>query len=720
MSTSAIQHIVAMPTDVSESGQSLYQGFSLALYPDYLSILTQLISFPHDLLEPGLARERLVGSKMAGSNLNIRMIRADLIDADHAELRDFPTVVWSTSKSVDTAEEHLSLFKYRPLHLTLGEHASAISIVGLTKELVYKHLLALAERAAEVDEQFSTVVEAMQALPPVDRNEGQLPFVPRLHNCTGPMAEVLRLYGYQFENGKPIEPTVGNVEHIGGMLDMAKVIDRLRQGQPAEILGMRKNDGVIFCPSIYAFMYRVDQWNQLFRKLDRPQKNFAKSLLLRNKGYSNAQVEVDKKSFNPYEVPVLREMLVQRQFELLYFTTLIAVLAVNQFVPAFRLPNAVNLHHDKLSEIYSLVNSRKSDRLDELNRRMREYGDAIRSEVGDDLWDAAFGDRERLLLICDFPAEWLPVNLVPAMFRYEMSRIPSTPGNVTSHVMLNGPRVTIPRSALTKVRIIRSFDSDDPIRDHLSKAIEHYPLDELEIEFVDVRTSVELIDAMNQFNGALLIFDCHGNHGGKSEHAWLNIGKERVDVWQLANVARMPPIVLLAACSTHPLDGSHASVANGFLRSGVLSVLGTFAPVHSVHTAVLVARLLYRIAAFLPLITKRRPCTWREIVSGFFRMSYATDVLRDLAHSKLITAEQYKEIHFEANTSINSGEPDWVGCLQKGAMKATAKNETEIKKIWTRRFQFVETMLFTQLGRPENIIIMSDAAYLDDGGQPEA
>ena len=39
MSTSAIQHIIAMPTDVAASGQTFFQGFALALIPDYLAIM---------------------------------------------------------------------------------------------------------------------------------------------------------------------------------------------------------------------------------------------------------------------------------------------------------------------------------------------------------------------------------------------------------------------------------------------------------------------------------------------------------------------------------------------------------------------------------------------------------------------------------------------------------------------------------------------------------
>ncbi len=709
MSTSAIQHIVAMPEDAGDSHQTPFQGFSTALYPDYLVIISGLTHFPHDLLEIGLEHAHLMGSRMAGADLNIRMLRVDLIDDAHCELEHIPTVIWSTGKTVAKVEASLGRFKFKPLHLTLGEYPGVIAMSSLTPETIHAHLLALLERAAQANGEFQVLVDAIKALPVVIRNEGQLPFVPSVHNSNRPMVDVLQMYGYQVDNVHVLAAAPDNGPYIKSMLELANVIDGLRETQPEELHAIRKNDAIIFCPSIQTHMYRMEHWNQLLRGLPRHKRNFVKNFVLRNKGFSNGQQEFDGEFFNPYEDRIIGPMLAMRQFELRYFTQLVSVLAANQFVAAFRLPNSVMLHHDLLSDIYYHVNSSKKGRLEELNKLLAAYGSTIYSEIGSDLWGAVFNDRERLLFVCDFPAEWLPVDLVPAMFRYDISRIPSTPGNVTSHVMLAGPRLVVPSRVLTNVLVIRSFDANDPIREHLAVAIKGYPLKNVSVNFVDVSSSAELIEAMNKFDGAMVVFDCHGNHGGKTEHGWLSIGKEKVDVWQLANVARMPPIVLLAACSTHPIDGSHASVANGLLRSGVLSVLGTYAPVNSAHTAILVARLLFRVEIFLPLITKHRSCTWREIVSGFFRMSYTTDVLRDLTQThKLITEEQFHNIHMQANTDINSGEPLWLERIQQNVMEATGKNEIEIKTLWAQHFQFAETMLFTQLGRPENIIITDD------------
>lgn len=717
MSTSTIQHIIAMPTDVAASGETFFQGFSLALIPDYLAMLEMLVRFPHDMLEIGLDGNQFVAARTAGSALCLHMLRADLLTEQHAEVKGFPTVIWSTDQSAADVEANIQSFEVQPLHITLNAFAGAVSMADLSTEAIYSHLLALAERHAAHDSRFQLLVEHMKALPPIKREQGLLPFVPQMHNCTMPSAVVLQLYGYSLENSETVNPMTGIETYIDAMVDFAEMIDQLRQGVKDHTL--RKNDAIIFCPSIYAMLYKIDNeiWNPILRHLNRDKRNFVKAMLLRNRAYGNGSIELkgDRvEAFNLYADPVVGPLLGQRQFELRFFATIIALLAANQFVPAFRLPNAVMLHHDRLNEIYSAVCSNKPARLADLNRLMNEYSSEVRGEIGEKLWKAIFDGRERLMSICDFPIEWLSIDGVPAMFRYEISRLPSTPGNVMAQASLAHPRISVPKMALNHIRVIRSFAADDPIRNHLQQAIGFYNLSDMKVEIVDVSTKAELVNAMNSYKGAMLIFDCHGNHGGKKESAWLHIGNEKVNVWELKHEARMTPLVVLAACSTHPVDGSHASVANGFLANGALAVLGTYTPVDSIHTAALVARLLYRIAAFLPLITKQRPVTWREIVSTFFRMSYTTDVLRDLqGEYKVINKAQYHKLHLDANIAINANIPDWLEKLQQGVADSTGMTRDEVRKIWAARYQFVETMLFGQFGRPENIFIVSDENFFE-------
>ncbi len=202
----------------------------------------------------------------------------------------------------------------------------------------------------------------------------------------------------------------------------------------------------------------------------------------------------------------------------------------------------------------------------------------------------------------------------------------------------------------------------------MTSSLEHFKTNNqyknLNITEVNVSSESELIDALNDFSGGIVVFDCHGNHGGETAHGWLCIGDDKVDVWSLAHRARIPPIVILSACSTHPIDGSHASVANGLFRCGAISVIGTYAPIRADHAGLFVARLLFRISEFIPIVIKSRSISWREVITGFFKMSYSTDVLQYMvSESKMLTKQQYIEIHNEVNYIINSGQDDWTKSL---------------------------------------------------------
>jgi hypothetical protein len=705
-----------MPADLAkESRPSYFQGFAIALFPDYLQIFEALIEFPHDAMELFLTGSDFLQSKMAGSSLDVYMVRADLIDDKHIDLERSLNVIWSSAESVELVESRLNQFKVRPLHITVGDRSGVVPLSSLTSKSTNRHVLELISRAATTNTKLSAFFASISKRVPKLRDEGPLPFTPSLHNCTVPLIKVLQLYGYRIEGGSSVKPSSEIDQHVEGMLQLARAIDELRHsvGTPSDL---QKNDAILFCPSTYTYLYRADSrhWNELYRKLDRDRRKFIKTFLIRNRGYGNSPIQLTS-MFDPYKDNLVGPLVVMRQVELGLFTSIIALAAANQFVPALRLPNSVMLHHDRLKNIYALVNSNGRDRTLELNRKVMSYSHVIQEEMGSELVKEAFGSRKKLLTVCDFPIEWLSINLVPAMFRYEMSRIPSTPGNVTAHVLLSGQRVIMPLSILANILIIRSLETNDPIHNHLSDSVNHFvensDLQNLSLKLVDVASEAELVDALNSFQGVIVIFDCHGNHGGEESHAWLHIGQDKVDVWQLANRARVPPIVILGACSTHALDGSHASVANGFLRSGAVSVIGTFAPVGAIHTGIFIARLLYRISAFIPLATMHMPRSWREIVSGFFRMSYVTDVLMDLLHEvRAISDVQYRQIHIDANMWINSGDPAWIDNLFASVMSATRMSKDAVHDLWTQRYQFVETMLLVQLGHPENILIINDIA----------
>lgn len=92
------------------------------------------------------------------------------------------------------------------------------------------------------------------------------------------------------------------------------------------------------------------------------------------------------------------------------------------------------------------------------------------------------------------------------------------------------------------------------------------------MRFIDVANRKELVDAINSYRGAILIYDGHGKHSGKDDIGYPQLKDEDVNPWSLASEIRCPPIVFACACETHALMGSHVTPANGFLHCGATAV----------------------------------------------------------------------------------------------------------------------------------------------------
>ncbi|KAF1310443.1 hypothetical protein BLX42_14170 [Pseudomonas sp. SG-MS2] len=715
MSTSAISHLVVVPSNSNERRTTFFQGYSEFWYPDFIKILRCLVFFPHDASDIYLSGENFVKARSIGACLQVDFLRGDLLkkylDFSYSPL----TVLWSTDETVDCVEDALSKLPSKPLHITAANKEGVISISELSEEIVNKLIDGLFLRAASADSDLKKFRSFLESKGIKKRANAGPHLDAKGHNCTEALIEVLVNYGAQIKV-TGIKPSGSTTEHISGMLHLMSEIDSLRSDEVVES-PFRKNDAIVHCPSVYTYLYRAEgkQWRDLNRHLTNPKRNFLKATLIRGKGYGNSSLAISKEDvFNPYDDKILSPLLRDRQIELAIFTTTISIVASNQFVPALRLPNSVMLHHDKLKQIGQTINSNSRQWHEKLSGKFFEYSELIKTDIGELLLSGIFNNREKILAVCDFPIEWISIDLLPVMFRHELSRIPTTPGNVTSNVLLSVPKRAYGFSALCDILIIRSFDENDKIRDHLSRVVEwgqnEGRLQGLRVQLVDVASKEEIIEVLRSFKGIMVVFDCHGGHGGEKDSAWLHIGDEKVDVWHLYQSTRVPPIVVLAACSTHPVDGSHASVANGFLESGACSVLSTFAPINSDHAATFVIRLLTRIAVYLPIALKSRPYTWREIISGLFKMSYTRDVLTYLRdEKKLLSQNQYAAIHIKTNILVNSLEDrGWFDKFKLLIGEELRIDMQAVNELFLQNFQFVETMLMAQLGRPENIVIIAD------------
>lgn len=135
-------------------------------------------------------------------------------------------------------------------------------------------------------------------------------------------------------------------------------------------------------------------------------------------------------------------------------------------------------------------------------------------------------------------------------------------------------------------------------------------------------------------------------------------------------------------------------------------MLGSSMPVSGPNGAVLVARFLYRLADFLPMLNATIP--WPEVVSGMLRMSYTTDVLRTMQTRLQISQDTYRTLHTSANVAINMFRPDWFDGLLADLARATARDVQTIRDLWLRSCYFTDTLRYVHLGVPEHMFVMPE------------
>lgn len=326
-------------------------------------------------------------------------------------------------------------------------------------------------------------------------------------------------------------------------------------------------------------------------------------------------------------------------------------------------------------------------------------------------------------IVSDAPLELLPINGLPLMFRHLCSRICATPGNVLMAQLAHSEPVTVTPQALRNVLIVSSFETDDPLREVLIGAVRRGApswLGKVDVAVRRVSSRSELVDTLNASQATIMIFDGHGRGNADTGIATLRIGKEDVDVWHLRGEARIPPIVILSACDTQGIDASsHATVGTGFLAAGALTVLATLLPVDGRASAAFVARLIYRLADFIPaaLKARRRVLNWTEVISGMQQMLLASEIL-DVLVGPITAGPARERLQEEANVHINGGDGGWYEWLHDAIAAHRHERPEEIARRARAIVARSEAIRYVQLGNPENILI-DDGSIEDQIIPPE-
>jgi hypothetical protein len=443
----------------------------------------------------------------------------------------------------------------------------------------------------------------------------------------------------------------------------------------------------------------------------------------RQEGYTfDARTEAQARALfgaNPREDFRPHVLLHERSAELRLATECVSTLAASEISAVIRLPNSVNRTAGQVRQFAQQYHARRSTERKRLEV-FRRVQDAITTSVPQEFHQFVEEADEGIRLICDAHLEWMNVRGLPLCVQKDVTRIPVTPGSLFVDQISPKRYEHLTTSDFSEVLVLSALQEADPISRFFDIAIEGFAphfSEKIKLRTVRVRNMSGCVEALNSFEGAMMIFDGHGRHR-PGEAATLQLLEEELDVWQLEQSRpRIPPVVILSACDTHAADRNHASTANGFLTCGGRAVLGSVFPIDARDAATFVARLLFRVAAFVPAAHEMlgRSLTWMEIMGGMIRMQLLTDFCRRLEDKNIINHDAYHAVHLTGNMAIN-GLKDWPF---ETVIAKLADYGVDEKLAWRELRSATANstaVSYLQIGRPETIIVHPEGGFPEEAG----
>lgn len=694
-----IKYVLLVPPN--DKNITPFQGFNLDVTEaDFAEIIHALTYLPSHALEIFMTQENLLNFRHHSSPRNITAINSSLFSKDIVSEDDVLYIIACLSNSISSVVEIISSLKIKPIIISTSDK---YGIINIKKNTPSAYILD-----REIYQRISDYqINKKNKLKNREIRSSYNSKLDRPESGGGAIIAneiFLKGLGFSFD-GHASLPAVFPERYRNYVEEMAEI------SVEKTTFENFSNEVIIYSPAISPYLYDTEQgfWNRILKKINiKWHKDFIIDGLIKNPYYSGFIVNKITKD-NPAADPIVASILRLRQRELHLTNISVCLLATSMFSTPIRLPNAVNLHFLKLKELEEFARRGDAEALLLRQEKFKEINACLKMEIGDKLSKLITNKASYCTICSDMPLEWVYLDKLPLMISHEVSKIPMTPGNMLLQYCAPGDGINLSAAAFEKILVLRSFDEDDRLKLILEKSINGFPISKkTSVQFVDVNTVDEVVEALNGFQGALVVFDCHGSHDGPDGNGWLKIGNQQLNTWELAHIAHLPPIVLLSACLTSAIGGSHASVANGLLRSGALSVLGTLLPVNGIQSAIFMARLIYRLDSFLPAIKQLgfQQTTFRTLISTFFRMSYLTEILDYFEkEEKILSRDDYVKLHIEGNFMINSLSSKWYDETINKLSKITNQPEDQLlSRIHTSR-PLMETMLYCQHGRPELITI---------------
>lgn len=697
---------------------SPFQGFSPGVLETFHLIKT-ILTLPPNFSEAHSTRSQALTLRCLGWS------RYQIIPLQLHTLRALPISInqpfWcllSTDSTARSVANFIDTHTHPIFHISTTEISGSYQADKVTRKDMYRHL-----------SQTLAYIDSLQPTP-------QIRFMKRFsrkfkvwpiravespltgHNCTLPNELALRSLSYigntQNQLPEPSTPPNRIEQYTKAVLLSAKAVQKLRN--KSEEPSSYPTDYILALPSMYRFIY-VNL--PFFRKVDDGDMDVvaARSAFRALKKQTGYNIDLDPNSTTHFITPTFQLMLQLRASELQSFTMALAGRAASELVNVIRLPLGMNKVH---GELIDLGNCARGQSLRTTTARRAQKLARLFSDVSLKMSEALPVDFKPILdkptghikLVSDTPLEWMQVRGAPLMLRHDVSRIPSTPGNVFAMQVLDSRILNLRPDDLKEVLVIRSFEKEDPILPIIERALSN-PIPgrmKLSIKIIDVHTEEDIVNELNNFEGCIVIFDCHGAHDQRQDVGAIMINGKRLEVWNLRGKVRVPPIILLSACDTHPIDRSHASTANAFLMMGAKTVLATLLPINANYAALFIWRLLFRISECVPIVTDEmdRNIRWTHVVSGLIRRQYVYEVTKGLIRCGApIDDEQAIEIGITVGNRIDPWREDWYETLIEELALKSGWSMEEVVRMIRQQVGFVDSLKYVQFGNPEQVVILS-------------
>jgi hypothetical protein len=403
--------------------------------------------------------------------------------------------------------------------------------------------------------------------------------------------------------------------------------------------------------------------------------------------------------------PIAKDMISSREGEFDALMISAAVEACSQFIPTVPLLSAPAGSSGFVRELNEVLRGRYRDWRQRASRLARQAGEQM-SRVFPAF---ALKDLERdygtVKFLADDPLELLPSKGRPLCLVRPCVRLPVTPGFVLESQLRMADPVILHPADFAKVLILRGTSPRErifPLLESFSRLM--LKSSGVDVSIVDVTSVTELRNALETFDGAMAVVDAHGIHTERSSGR-IKLGETHVDAATLSRDLKVPPIVFLAACETHAVQGRQDTVATALLSAGARTVIGTLGAVGGPESAALCANVLFLISTFMPKAPG--PMRWSELFWMAAAQAHAAEgamALRGTGLSK-IKPQDVQDVSIAALEELVLFKKEWFERVLREVASIASLSVDEVRRLWTEHAYITDSALHVQLGQADTLFV---------------